>query len=511
MTDTFANNKRIAKNTIFLYIRMLLAMAVSLFTSRVVLQTLGVVDYGIYGVVGGIVAMFTFLNASMAGATSRFLTYELGQGEPSRLHETFISAFWLHCIIAVAIVLVAETVGLWFLMHKLIIPEERLFAAHWVYQFSVLTMMLNVTQVPYNASIIAHEKMAVYAYVEILNVILKLLIVYLLLCLDGDKLILYAVLVFGVTLLITMLYRLYCMRNFAECKVRFLWNSQIIKPMLKFSGWDIYGNMSVLTRTQGVNMLLNMFFGPALNAASSIATQVQSAVMSFANNILTASRPQIVKQYAVGNNDVMISLIRNTLRLIFLLLMLITVPLLLEIDFVLHIWLGEVPGFAVSFCSFTLLFNFFASISSVLVTGIHATGRIKRPSIINGTLYLSVIPITYILFKGGAAPWSSYLFNVIAVFIGMLSNAVTLRMYVKQFPLRDFVLEDLGRCILLFVVAYMSGILLHGMMDEGWIRLAITCMTSTLLLLAGGFLVIIPASLRNKLILSLKEKLCRKG
>lgn len=510
MTDTSANNKRIAKNTVILYVRMLLAMAVSLFTSRVVLQTLGVVDYGIYGVVGGIVAMFTFLNSSMAGATSRFLTYELGQGNASRLQETFISAFWLHCIIALVIVLVAETVGLWFLTHKLVIPEDRMSATHWVYQLSILTMVVNVTQVPYNASIIAHEKMSVYAYVEILNVILKLLIVYLLLCLAGDKLILYAVLFLGVTVFTMMLYRLYCLRNFVECKVRFLWNPRIIKPMLKFSGWDIYGNMSVLARTQGVNMLLNMFFGPALNAASSIATQVQSAVMSFANNILTASRPQIMKQYAMGNNDVMVSLIRNTLRLNFLLLMVITIPLLLEIDFVLYVWLGEVPGFAASFCTFTLLFNFFASISSVLVSGIHATGRIKRPSLINGTLYLSVIPVTYILFKGGIAPWSSYLFNVVAVFIGMISNAFTLRMYVCQFPLQRFILEDLGRCLLVFIVVYASCCLLHEVMNEGWLRLITTCLLSTTLLLTIGFLFIVPISLRNRIILLLKEKLCRK-
>lgn len=505
------NNKRIAKNTLILYARMLLAMGVSLFTSRVVLQALGIVDYGIYGVVGGIVAMFTFLNASMSGATSRFLTYELGQGNSQRLQETFISAFWLHCIIALVIALVAETFGLWFLMHKLVIPEDRMVAAHWVYQLSVLTMMVNVTQVPYNASIIAHERMSIYAYVEILNVILKLLIVYLLLCFDRDKLILYAALVFGVTVFIMMLYRLYCLKHFVECKIRLFWNSRVIRPMLKFSGWDIYGNMSVLARTQGVNMLLNMFFGPALNAASSIATQVQSAVMSFANNILTASRPQIVKQYAMGNNDAMISLIRNTLRLNFLLLMFITIPLLLEMDFVLNVWLGQVPGFAASFCSLTLLFNCFASMSSVLITGIHATGRIKRPSIINGSLYLSVIPVTYILFKIGAAPWTSYLFNVVAVFIGMLSNAVTIRMYIRQFSLRRFVVDDLCRCLLIFGLIYALVLGLHCLVPEGWLRLLMTCMLSTLLLLASGFLFIIPISLRNKIVTSLKEKLCRKG
>lgn len=507
--DTTANNRRIAKNTIFLYVRMLLAMAVSLYTSRVVLQVLGVVDYGIYGVVGGIVTMFTFLNASMSGATARFLTYELGQNNQFRLNETFISAFILHSIIALIIVLVAETIGLWFLVNKLVIPEERMCAAHWVYQLSILSMVISVTQVPYNACIISHERMQVYAYVEILNSVLRLVIVYLLLWGGNDKLIFYAALVLAVSFLIAMIYRGYCVRHFSECRFRFLWRPNILKPMLSFSGWDIYGNMSVLARTQGVNMMLNIFFGPALNAAAGIATQVQSAIMSFATNVLTASRPQIIKQYAQGYPNQMISLIRNTLRLNFLLLLVISVPLMLEIDFVLKVWLKEVPAYAAIFCFYTLLFNFFASLSSVLMTGIHATGRIKRSSLINGTLYLSVLPVTYILFKYGTAPWSSYLFNVAAVFIGMLSNAYTLRLYIPQFPLRSFIFNDLLLCLAIFAGVYVICSILHIEMDEGWPRLIAVSFLSTVLLAALGYFFLIPASLKAKFLSFLKSKLNR--
>ena len=404
-------NRRIARNTLILYVRLAVATGISLYTSRIILQTLGVVDYGIYGVVGGIVTLFTFLNSSMAGSTSRFLTFELGRGNQVRLNETFVSAFILHVIIALVIVLVAETVGLWFLVHQLVIPPERLQAAHWVYQLSIVAMVINVTQVPYNATIIAHEKMQVYAYMEILNAVLRLLIVYVLVLCKGDKLIIFAVLVACIPILTTLVYRIYCSRNFGECKLAFIWKPAVLKPMLNFSGWDIYGNMSVLIRTEGVNILLNLFFGPALNAAANIAAKIQAVTTSFLMNVLIASRPQIVKQYAKGNWKEMVTLIRDTLRINSLLFFVLSIPLLLEMDFVLHIWLGDVPAYTVTFCSYTLLFCFFSCMSGVVASGIHAAGRIKRLSLINGSLYLAVIPVSYLLFKNGAAPWASYLFR----------------------------------------------------------------------------------------------------
>ena len=489
-----AENKRIARNTLILYVRLAVATGISLYTSRIILQTLGVVDYGIYGVVSGIVTLFTFLNSAVSGAASRFLTFELGRGNPVRLHETFVSAFILHAMIALVIALVAETVGLWFLVHQLVIPPERLSAAHWV-------------QVPYNATIIAHEKMQIYAYVEILNAVLRLLIVYVLVLCEGDKLIIFAILVACIPVLTTLVYRIYCSRNFLECKWAFIWKPTVLKPMLKFSGWDIYGNMSVLVRTEGVNILLNLFFGPALNAAANIAVKLQGVTTSFVMNVLIASRPQIVKQYAKGDWKEMVALIRDTLRINSFLFFVISIPLLLEMDFVLNIWLGKVPAYTATFCSYTLLFCFFSCISTVIASGIHATGRIKRLSLINGSLYLAVIPVSYLLFKNGVAPWASYLFNVVAVFIGMLLNAYTLRLYVPQFSLRTFVGKDLIPCLLVFMGVYAIGYLWCLYMPEGWIRLLLTCFLSTCLLAILGYLLLMPVVWRTNIKVFLRNRL----
>lgn len=500
-------NKRIARNTLFLYFRLALATGISLYTSRVILQALGVTDYGIYGVVGGIVTMFSFLNTSMAGATSRFLTYELGQGDPVRLRETFATAFLLHGVIALFIIVLAETVGLWFLKNQLVVPPDRMQAAHWVYQLSVINMAIQITQVPYNASIIAHEKIQLYAYMEIIVSILKLLVVYLLVIGTMDKLILYASLSLCIPVLLTIVYRYYCKKNFPESRLRFAWNPQIMKPMLSFSGWDIYGNISVLARSQGVNMLLNIFFGPALNAAANIANHLQGVVVSFGLNLLTASRPQIIKQYAQGNIHDMIALLRHTLRLNFLLLMVVSIPFLLEIDFILKIWLGEVPAYTDILCSCILLFCLFSCMSSVVISGVHATGHIKRPSLINGTLYLMVIPVSYFLYRSGASPQSSYWFNVGAVFIGMLSNAYTLRLHIPQFSLRVFMLKDLLPCLFIFIGVYAAGYALREQMTEGWPRMLLVSMVTTVLCMVLGYLFLIPDILRKKIAKIFHDKL----
>ncbi len=275
-----------------LYARMLLSMAVSLYTSRVVLEVLGVDDYGLYSVTGGVVAMFAFINGSMSGATSRFLTYEMGLGNAERLRDTFNSALLVHIGVAAIILVFAETIGLWFLNCKLSIPEESMTAANWVYQFSIVASLVTITQVPYNACIIAHENMNVYAYIEIANVLMKLGIVYLLVVIGGNKLIIYGILVLVVNIIVASLYRIYCLRKFSESHFRYVFDKSILKPMLSFSGWDLYGNMCVTARTQGIVMLINVFFGVAVNAAASIATTVFSTLSSFASNIIMAFRPQ---------------------------------------------------------------------------------------------------------------------------------------------------------------------------------------------------------------------------
>ncbi len=492
------NNKRIAKNTLLLYFRMLLTMTVSLYTSRVVLSTLGVEDYGIYNVVGGVVSMFSFLNASMVGATSRFLTYEIGKGDYLKLKDTFSSALIIHIGIALVIFILAETIGLWFLMNKLVIPVERMYAAQWVYQLSVFSMMISVTQVPYNATIIAYEKMNIYAYVEILNVVLKLVMVYLLFIGNFDKLILYAFLILLVTVIIAFIYRIYCIRRFEECRFHWVWNLMVLKPMLSFSSWDLYGNMSVMMRQQGVNILLNIFFGPILNAASAVASQILGAVGAFTSNVLMASKPQIIKQYASKEYLGMITLLSNTIRINFILMSILTIPLICEIEFVLGVWLKEVPPYAVTFCVYTLLFNAFANISTILVSGIHATGKIWRPSLINGTLYLLVVPFSYFAYMWGAEVWIAYLFNVVAVFLGMLSNAYTLKLYVREFSLRLFILKDLFLCVSIFLLVCWGTYSLHCVMKAGWLRLMISIIASFIALIFIGYRFMLSTSMKVK-------------
>lgn len=491
MPDTSANNKRIAKNTLFLYLRMFLSMSVSLYTSRVILQTLGVEDYGVYNIVGGVVAMFSFINSTMSSATSRFLTFEIGRGNQEKLNNTFNASFWVHVIIALFILFLCETVGLWFLHYKMVIPEGRELAANVVFQLSVISTLISITQVPYNATLIAHEKIDIYAYVEMVNVFLRLGILYILVVINFDKLILYGLLTLAVSTGIAFFYRIYGARNFEECHISCRWQWGIIKPMLTFSGWDFYGNMSVTARTQGVAMLLNVFFGPIMNAAVGIASSVQGAVMAFANNVSTAVRPQIIKYYASGDYKAMGSLINNACRLNFLILSLLTIPLCTEIKYILSLWLGHYPSQTPIFCILTLLFNLFANMSLLVVTGVHAYGRIVRPSLVNGSLYLCVVPISYIAFVLGGNAWTSYLFNVLAVIIGLLSNVYTLHKYIPEYSISRFVISVFFRCIFLLVLGFLISYLPSLIMPSSFFRLLSTTLLTLIFVgLLGWFLML---------------------
>lgn len=510
MTDTSQNNKRIAKNAIFLYFRMFFSMAVSLFTSRVVLQTLGVMDYGIWNVVGGVIAMFSFLNASMAGCTNRFLSFELGRRDYVKLQQVFSSALTIHILIALIILVLGETVGLWFLREKLVIPSDRMFAANIIYQITIISSMITITQVPYNAMIMANERMNVYAYIEIANVCLKLAIVYMLYISPFDKLISYGILTFTVTLLIMISYRVYCIKKLKSCKFKLSLDRSIIKPMLSFSGWDLYGNASVMARTQGVNMLLNMFFTSVMNAASAIATSVQGAVMAFAGNVLAAFRPQIVKTYATGEYETMVDLIRKASVYTTYLLLIFTFPLLLETDYILKIWLKTPPDYAATLCRYVLLFNVIANLSSVLISGVHATGHIIRSSFINGTCYLLVIPFSYFAFKMGMKAEIAYAFNIIAVCIGMTQNLFVLSKYVTILKKRKYFFNIILKYLIVGLITYFISELVRDMLSVSFKRLCITTLTTTTLFSVMTFFFIFNVHERNFAInkfVSLKHKI----
>ena len=345
--------------------------------------------------------MFSFLNSSMSGATSRFLTYELGKGDFQRLRNTFSSALIIHIGIAVIVLILSETIGLWFLSNKLVIPDGRMEAAHWVYQCSILSAMLSITQVPYNSLIIAHERMSVYAYIEILNVTLKLLIVYILMICNFDKLKLYSVLVLCVSVIVMLAYRLYCLRKFSESHFSLIWKKEILLPMLSFTSWDFYGNMCGTVRQQGNNFFINNFFGIAANAASSIATTVNVIVGGFASNIITAFRPRIIKSFSNKNWCEMQTMVNNAIKFTLLFFIMLAIPVFFETSFALKIWLRQVPQYAVPFIRLILIANGLGIINSVIIVGIHATGKIKRLSFITGTVYLLSLPLVYLLLKLG--------------------------------------------------------------------------------------------------------------
>ena len=480
-------------------------MAVSLYTSRVVLNTLGVEDFGIYNVVGGFVAMFTFLNTSMSAASVRFLNYEMGKGNEERVRRVFCMSLNIHFIIAFAILILAETIGLWFFYTHMQIPDDRMVAAAWTYQLAILSTMVMVISVPYNAAIIAHEKMGAFAYISILEVTLKLLIVYLLVIGNFDKLILYSILMFSIQLLLRFIYGNYCRRHFNETSYHLIWDKSMFKSMSSFAGWDLYGNMSVMARTQGVNVLLNVFFGPVANAASGIATRVQAAVMGFAMNVITAVRPQVIKSYSVQDFQRMNFLLKNSAYYIFLLLLALSAPIVIEAPYILKIWLKTVPDNAVVFCRLTLMFNLFAAVSSVVMIGIHATGRVKLSSFVNGTLYLSVVPICYVLYKVGCPPQSAYIINVVSVMIGMTCNVLYLHKYIPEFEYRNFLYGVYSKMLMSIVVISAPCYCITLAMSSSFIRMVMVAACSLVISIAVFF-----ASLNKEQRLKVKQKIKNK-
>ena len=427
MTSTAENNKRIAKNTAMLYIRMLLIMAVTLYTSRVVLKVLGVEDFGIYNVVGGVVAMFSILSGSLSASISRFITFELGKGEKGRLKEVFSSAVTIQLGLSFIVVLLAESIGVWFLNYKMNISSDRLYAANWVLQCSILTFVINLISVPYNASIIAHEHMKAFAYISIIEVILKLVAVFVLSIFLFDKLIVYAVLLLAVSLGIRLIYGIYCSHHFAECHYYFIYEKKLLREMTSFAGWNFIGSTSGVLRDQGVNILINIFYGPAVNAARGIAVQVNTAVQSFLSNFMTALNPQIIKSYASNDREYMLSLLYQGARFSFYILFLLALPLIIEAEMVLHLWLNTVPEHTVNFVRLILLLVLSESISSPLITAMLATGRIRNYQILVGGLQMLNFPISYLFLLQGASPESTFIIAIVISQCCLLARLYMLR------------------------------------------------------------------------------------
>ncbi|MFV0507372.1 MAG: MATE family efflux transporter [Bacteroidales bacterium] len=451
---TESNNKRIAKNTLLLYVRTILTLLVSLYTSRVVLEVLGVVDFGIYNVVGGFVTMFTFLNGAMSAATQRFLSFEIGKGNQNQLRNVFGMSVNIHLVIAAIIFILAETVGLWFVVNKLVIPSGRFEAAMWVYQLSILSLMVGMLSVPYNALIISHERMGVFAYVSIFEVALKLLIVFMLQWFSFDKLKLYAALVFLVSIIVRLIYGVYCNRQFKETRFHWFWDSSLFKTLASYAGWNLWGSFAVVAMGQGVNVLLNIFFGPMVNAARGIAFQVKSAVIGFVQNFQMAMNPPIVKSYASGNQDYMFRLVSQGAKLSYFMLLVLSTPIFLETEFILQLWLKQVPEYTVVFVRLILIGILIDSISGTLMTAVQAVGKIKvYQSVVGGLLILN-LPVSYLALKLGREPESTLIVSISISLVALIFRLFFLK------KLINFDLMLFAKNVLLRIVLVMGTLIL---------------------------------------------------
>lgn len=483
------NNKRIAKNTLLLYVRMLFTMAVSLFTSRVILNTLGVEDYGINNVVGGIVTMFSVLSGSLSSSISRFITFELGKGNIERLKTIFSTGVNIQLGMSVLIIIIAEAVGIWFLNTKMNIPTDRMVAANWVFQCAILTFVLNLLSVPYNAAIIAHEKMSAFAYISVVEVSLKLIIVYMLMISPFDRLETYAVLLLLVGAVIRFIYGYYCKRHFEECTYHFVFDKPVLKEMTGFAGWNFLGNGAYMLNTQGVNILMNLYFGVAVNAARGIATQVDAALKQFVNNFTTAVNPQITKSYAQGDLDYMHKLVCRSAKFSAFLMMFFAVPIILETNTILTIWLKTVPDYAVIFLQWIIISSFMDTVlANSLVTSMFATGKIKRYQIIVTTVGCLVFPLSWIAFKLGFEPQVGYILYFIIYTILLFVRLYLLKDMVKL-PVMMYIREVLYKLAPVIVVGFAIPGILILTMDAGWLRLILVCLLSVLVTAASEYFI----------------------
>lgn len=476
MTDTSQNNKRIAKNTMLLYFRMLFIMIISLFTSRINLQSLGAEDFGIYNVVGGVVAMFSVFSGSLATAISRFITFELGKDNKERLSKVFSTAVSIQFLLSLFIIIVAEFAGVWFLNNKMIIPEDRLNSANWVLQLSIFSFAVNLISVPYNAAIIAHEKMSAFAYISIFEVVMKLLICYYLFISPIDKLVTFSVLLFVLSISLRLIYGMYCKKHFEECHYNLILDKKLFKEIAGFAGWSSFTLVAYSLYNSGLNILLNLFFGPVVNAARGIAVQVQNAVQGFSRNFQTAINPQIIKSYAEGDLQRVYSLIFIGSKFSFFLVFFLSLPIILEADIILSIWLKDVPEHTVAFVRLILVIVTIDSIGGPLYCAQQATGKIRNFQLITGILMLMILPVSYIALKFGAEAEAVYIVYISILSIVQLISIVLINRMIKM-PLIGF-LKEVGLKIMFVVVtSIILPLTVYHYFSNGTTAFFIVCIT----------------------------------
>ena len=501
------NVKRLAKNTLLLYFRMFITMAVGLYTLRVILKNLGVEDFGIYNVVGGVVALFTTITGSLTAAIQRFLTFELGKNDVERLRKVFASSVFVQFVLAVIIACIAEVAGTYFLNVKINIPIDRLEAARWVLHFSIITFSINLVSVPYNATIIAHERMSVFAYVSIFEALAKLGIAFSISISPIDNLIFYAILMCIVAVIVRIIYGIYCKKSFEECSLFSMrWDKNILKEIFGFAGWNFIGSTSAILRDQGGNILLNLFFGPVVNAARGIANQVNNAVSQFVTGFTTALNPQITKSFASNDHKYMMDLIYTGARLSFYMLMIVTLPVFFHSDFLLGIWLGNFPVQTTIFVQLILIFTLSESISGPLITAMLATGKIRDYQLLVGGLQMLNLPVSYILLRN-AFPAEYVL--IVAIVISQCCFFARIFMLKKMIGLsiREFLTKVYFNVLFVMAIASTVPLIMTTTLQENMANFIMSAVVSVLWSTGCVYLLGCSSKERKFVIGKIKEKL----
>ena len=506
--STSENNKRIAKNTLLLYMRMFVMMFTALFTSRIVLQVLGETDYGIYNIIGGVVVLFSFLNSALLQATQRFLNFNLGKKDEETTHKVFCMSLNSYFILSVIFLILGETIGLWFVDTQLNIPENRMHAAHWVYQFSLLTFVINLIRVPYNATIIAYERMDFYAYLSLGEVVLKLIVVYLLYITTFDKLVFYSFLYTLVPLFITLLYKLYCNRHFPISHYKRFWDKNMFNQLFSFSGWSLLGNLANLAASQGLNILINMFFNPSVNAARGIAYQINNAINQFFTNFFNAVRPQITKYYAQKDLDNLFKLVFRSSKLSFFLIYALALPIIIEAPYIIQLWLGQLPEYVVPFTRLIVIITAVDAMANPLMTSIHATGHIKLYQSLVGTLIILNVPISYIILNfTDSSPIIVFEVSLVINIIALFVRVFLVRSQIKEFPVLEYFKDVIGKS---FIVSVLSFLFTYGvtlLLPDNFLRLVIVVLWGIMITLVLFFMICLNKEEQHVMIDFIKKRI----
>ena len=492
----------------FLYLRMIFIMVVTLYTSRVVLNVLGEVDFGIHNVVAGVVAMFGFLNSSMSATTQRFISFSLGKGDDKNLSKIFSTCVLTHAIIALLVFALIESVGLWYFYHELNAPADRMDAAFWVFQCAAFSTIITVMSIPFNADIIAHEKMSAFAYITIVEVSLKLLIVFLLGICSIDKLAMYGILLLVVQVGIFMVYMLYCLRHFKESRFKFVFEKTMFKEVSAFAGWNLWGHLAAILFSQGLNLLLNSFFGPVVNAARGLANQVDNAVRLFSTNFQMAMNPQITKTYAAGDLQAMHTLVYRSSRFTYLLLLVLSLPLMIETEPILQLWLGTVPAWTASFVRIMLGVVILDAVANPLMISAAATGKVKVYQSVVGGIQLTIVPIAYVVLKMGGNPNSAFIVHLCVCAVAFVVRFIIIRRLI-HLSVINYLTDVFLKCLLVTAISVILPVALYILMPASIINMGIVVIVSMISVITVSYYVGLSSNERrfisDKLRLQLKR------